>query len=92
MYSLNGKEILARLQFSYNLRKIWCNSKYYNLYQNMTGDYYEQYQTPVPLNLRLCSKTNEKEYRKNDWTYSLHGNVSGMCTDTRIFPCKAEGK
>ena len=37
-------------------------------------------------------KTNEKEYRKNDWTYSLHGNVSGMCTDTRIFPCKAEGK
>ena len=37
-------------------------------------------------------QTNEKEYRKNDWTYSLHGNVSGMCTDTRIFPCKAEGK
>ncbi len=34
-------------------------------------------------------KQMRKEYRKNDWTYSLHGNVSGMCTDTRIFPCKA---
>ncbi len=68
MYSLNGKEILARLQFSYNLRKIWCNSKYYNLYQNMTGDYYEQYQTPVPLNLRLCSnieRETSNKMRKN---------------------------
>ena len=64
VYSLNGKEILARLQFSYNLRKIWCNSKYYNLYQNMTGDYYEQYQTPVPLNLRLCSNIERETSNK----------------------------
>ena len=34
----------------------------------------------------------EKEYRKNNRTYHLHGNVSRMCTDTRIVPCKAEGK
>ena len=68
MYSLNGKEILARLQFSYNLRKIWCNSKYYNLYQNMTGDYYEQYQTPVPPKSPVMFKHRKgdfKQMRKN---------------------------
>ncbi len=66
MYSLNGNEFFARLQFSYNLRKIWCNSKYYNLYQNMTGDYYEQYQTPVP---RAPKSPVMFKHRKGDFEH-----------------------